>query len=248
MLIKSISNLDGFSGPTCEEISPCNSNPCKNNGTCILPINDFLGTSKVSEGYSCICPSLQYTGYNCEFCKHLFIKRIKEVLFQFFNKVNPCFGDPCKNGATCYSDLLNNQPICACQNGYYGKLCEKTISCADVPCKNGVCIDQPTASSPYTCNCLNGYFGVNCTIQVTTEKCAAAEPPVCKMINSVPKCNVDETVSDNPIGSICPKTCGLCDVEQQCRDVMSQEYCSYLKLMNVCSSLKDYCAKTCDSC
>ena len=48
----------GYGGDLCELRKPCESNPCKNGGTCIQ-----LGTN----GFSCKCPP-GCTGDNCSLC------------------------------------------------------------------------------------------------------------------------------------------------------------------------------------
>ncbi|CAG5110604.1 Oidioi.mRNA.OKI2018_I69.chr2.g4988.t1.cds [Oikopleura dioica] len=157
----------GFSGENCE-ITPCDSNPCKNGGKCKIEGNSFLcrcpyGYSgehcendpcfdKCENGgkcsihgssFSCKCP-YGYKGERCEY--------------------DPCDGIICEHDGVCSIDGSSYQ--CQCPEGYYGKLCEFT-PCSSQPCYHGgVCsVNQ----SSYKCDCRPGYSGTNCEVTPCDE-------------------------------------------------------------------------------
>ncbi|XP_051780212.1 delta-like protein D isoform X1 [Erpetoichthys calabaricus] len=167
----------GFSGASCEiEINECDSNPCKNGGSCTDMENSFSCTcppgfygptcehsattcadapcfngghcsDNPDGGYSCVCP-VNYSGFNCE------------------KKIDHCSSNPCVNGAQCLD--LGNTYMCQCANGFTGVHCDDNIDeCASFPCANGgTCQD---GISDYTCTCPPGYTGKNCSTPV--RKC-----------------------------------------------------------------------------
>lgn len=104
--------------------SPCNSNPCKNSGTC----------SEDDKGdYTCICPP-HFTGHLCE----------SQL------GVRPCKDNSCKNNGKCIP--MKDDYKCECIPGWTGRICEIDVNeCADSPCKNGgLCID---GFNNFTCRC-----------------------------------------------------------------------------------------------
>jgi hypothetical protein len=130
----------GYSGTYCEiVISPCQSQPCFNNGSCLSTYNNT---------YLCIClPS--YTGTFCE-------------------QYNPCMNFQCLNGGTCVisSSALNGR-TCICPVGYTGQACGISISpCLNSPCvNNGICLAIPGTFN-YTCSCTPSYTGTFCEIYI----------------------------------------------------------------------------------
>ncbi|XP_066519508.1 delta-like protein C [Hoplias malabaricus] len=164
----------GFSGTNCEiETSECDSNPCKNGGSCNDLVNDYSctcpqgfygknceisamtcadgpcfngGTCIVDDktgGYSCRCPP-GYVGSNCE------------------KKIDRCSSDPCLNGGQCLDS--GHSLVCRCRPGFSGPRCEINIdNCARNPCRNaGTCVD---GINDYTCKCTLGFSGKDCTIR-----------------------------------------------------------------------------------
>ncbi|KAJ7990303.1 hypothetical protein DPEC_G00298910 [Dallia pectoralis] len=160
----------GFSGKNCEiETNECDSNPCKNGGSCNDRENDyrctcpqgFYGkncevsamtcadgpcfnggtcTEKATDGYSCRCPT-GYTGSNCE------------------KKIDRCSNDPCANDGKCLD--LGHSLMCRCRLGFTGPRCKVNVDdCASNPCGNaGTCVDGVNS---YTCTCTLGYTGKDC--------------------------------------------------------------------------------------
>ncbi|XP_055995241.1 protein jagged-2-like [Ostrea edulis] len=154
------------------EVSPCDSNPCTNNKTCIkdglnytcecpagftgvmceTDINDCIGNPcdnggtciDVINGYYCSCLN-GYTGLSCE------------------SDIDECVSRPCQNGGLC-TDILNGF-ICTCPTGTSGSTCDINFNeCNSSPCENGAtCYD---AINGYSCGCSTGYTGVHCETDI----------------------------------------------------------------------------------
>jgi Notch-like protein len=108
---------------------PCSSNPCQNGGTCYSDSVVFV----------CACPP-NWTGPTCSIYetaivtttsspgkfimwRHASCKENHSCLFDCtFVVARPCSSNPCKNGATCYSDSVTF--VCACPPGWTGSTCE----------------------------------------------------------------------------------------------------------------------------
>ncbi|CAF0904049.1 unnamed protein product, partial [Adineta ricciae] len=123
-----------FHGKNCEEIlsRPCVTNPCFNNSTCSLALDD---------NFQCACLS-GYTGQKCEL------------------QINACHRNPCVHGA-CHT-MPNGFYYCTCSPGYTGFDCEIEINpCDSLPClNNGIC--SKSTISTFNCTCANGYSGNQC--------------------------------------------------------------------------------------
>ncbi|MGH0171844.1 UNVERIFIED_CONTAM: hypothetical protein FKN15_061781 [Acipenser sinensis] len=149
-------------------VDECNSNPCRNGGTCVDEENgfrcqcpegfhDLLCYSEVDEcssspcvhgtchddvnGYKCDCEP-GWVGMNCDLNR------------------NECHPNPCLHGGTC-TDQVNGY-TCKCKEGFRGNLCQTNINdCASNPCLNkGTCVDGVAS---YTCLCDLPYTGRDCT-------------------------------------------------------------------------------------
>ncbi|KAL0994650.1 hypothetical protein UPYG_G00125340 [Umbra pygmaea] len=163
----------GYGGTNCElETNECDSNPCKNGGSCNDLENDYSCTcpqgfygknceilamtcadgpcfnggtcmEMLAGGYTCRCPPT-YTGSNCE------------------KKLDRCSNSPCLNGGECLD--LGQSVLCRCRSGFTGANCQVNIDdCASAPCQNaGTCQD---GLDDYTCSCTLGYAGKNCTVR-----------------------------------------------------------------------------------
>ncbi|XP_046891727.1 delta-like protein C [Hypomesus transpacificus] len=163
----------GFSGNNCEiETNECDSNPCKNGGSCNDQESDysctcpqgFYGknceisamtcadgpcfnggtcTPLVSGGYTCRCPA-SYMGSNCE------------------KKMDRCSSDPCANGGQCLD--LGHSLMCRCRPGFSGARCLTNIDeCSRSPCRNaGTCLD---GINDFTCTCTLGFTGKDCSVR-----------------------------------------------------------------------------------
>ncbi|XP_034719385.1 delta-like protein C [Etheostoma cragini] len=165
----------GFTGKNCEiETNECDSNPCKNGGSCKDLENDYScecpqgfygknceisamtcadgpcfngGTCVENDGggYSCRCPP-GYTGSNCE------------------KRLDKCSSNPCANGAQCLD--LGKHIVCRCRPGFTGSRCETNIDdCAGNPCRNaGTCLD---GVNDFTCTCTLGFSGKDCSVRAS---------------------------------------------------------------------------------
>ena len=102
-------------------------------------------------------------------------------------QINPalrCYNYGCQNGGTC--TILNT---CNCLPGYYGNLCEFSLSSStNSPattttlskqlnfcptqgfCQNGGTCYQVENSTFFACNCLNGFSGIFCQFISLTIK------------------------------------------------------------------------------
>ncbi|XP_064001884.1 delta-like protein 4 isoform X1 [Pogoniulus pusillus] len=171
----------GFTGVDCEhEISECDSNPCRNGGSC----------TDMENGYHCLCPP----GYYGTHCEHSALTCIDSPCFNggtclekeqgasytcvcpfgftgsnCEKKVDRCTSNPCANDGNCF--YLGQIRVCRCRAGFTGQKCEININdCARNPCSNGgTCHDL---INDYTCTCLPGYSGRNCDIK-TRDECAS---------------------------------------------------------------------------
>ncbi|NWH42861.1 DLL4 protein, partial [Fregata magnificens] len=171
----------GFTGVDCEhEISECDSNPCRNGGSC----------TDMENGYHCLCPP----GYYGTHCEHSALTCIDSPCFNggtclekeqgasytcvcpfgftgsnCEKKVDRCTSNPCANDGNCF--YLGQIRVCRCRAGFSGQKCEININdCARNPCSNGgTCHDL---INDYTCTCLPGYSGRNCDIK-TRDECAS---------------------------------------------------------------------------
>ncbi|XP_030601179.1 delta-like protein C [Archocentrus centrarchus] len=165
----------GYTGKDCEiETNECDSNPCRNGGSCNDLENDYLctcpqgfygknceisamrcadgpcfnGGTCIQEdtgGYTCRCPS-NFTGSNCE------------------KRMDRCSSSPCTNGAQCLD--FGNSVTCRCKAGFTGSRCETNIDdCSSSPCQNGgTCFDRV---NNYTCTCTLGFSGRDCTVRTS---------------------------------------------------------------------------------
>ncbi|XP_061575913.1 delta-like protein C [Cololabis saira] len=165
----------GFSGKNCEiETNECDSNPCKNGGSCTDLANDYTCTcpqgfygkdcgvsdtlcadtpcfnggtcvEKDAGGYTCQCTH-GYTGSNCE------------------KRISKCSSNPCANGAECFDH--GNRVTCRCRPGFTGQHCETNIDdCASNPCRNaGTCVDRV---NDFSCTCTLGFAGKDCSVRAS---------------------------------------------------------------------------------
>uniref|UniRef100_A0A3Q1K1L3 Delta-like protein n=1 Tax=Anabas testudineus TaxID=64144 RepID=A0A3Q1K1L3_ANATE len=161
---------EGFRGTYCHEnINDCESNPCRNGGTCI---------DKVSV-YQCICGD-GWEGVHCEIniddcstnpchnggtCRDLVTDFFCECKNGWKGKTchsreSQCDEATCNNGGTCYDE--GNTFQCKCSPGWEGATCNiaKNSSCLPNPCENGgTCV---VTGESFTCVCKEGWEGPTC--------------------------------------------------------------------------------------
>jgi hypothetical protein len=154
--------------PPSEELDPCATNPCLNDGRCIpfqgsfvcLCRDGFRGDTcqanfddcspdpcqnggtcvDGNDASSCRCPM----GWDGATCQH---------------NIDDCAAAPCQNGGTCVDAV--NAFTCNCPAGFRGDTCEVTFNgCDPDPCQNGgTCLSSSDSSF---CQCRAGWDGATC--------------------------------------------------------------------------------------
>ncbi|GCB67874.1 hypothetical protein scyTo_0008137 [Scyliorhinus torazame] len=125
------------------QINECSSQPCQNNGVCIIDQNN----------YTCECQQdpVMYMGKNCEL------------------RFDACYFHLCMNNSTCASTPGSLQYNCTCLPGFEGTQCNLNINeCESNPCR-GFYVDCIDRVNGYSCLCSPGYEGENCTTE--TNEC-----------------------------------------------------------------------------
>ncbi|KAF5404651.1 hypothetical protein PHET_01936 [Paragonimus heterotremus] len=131
--------------------NPCESEPCQNDGTCIMDTqtvswDGFASGSRSNNlGYHCVCKN-GWRGVNCT------------------EDVDDCLTQPCLNGGSC-EDLPNMRYICHCTKDFVGRNCEFANVCAENPCSNGGRCEADSLGG-FTCHCPKWYQGKRCELEL----------------------------------------------------------------------------------
>ena len=129
-----------FRGVYCQErIDSCETNPCRNNGTCQSESND----------YRCQCSSDLFTGKNCEIVRTV------------------CSSNPCRNGGKCFE--RNETYQCQCPLQYGGLSCEEKLDLCQTSGNQSLCLNGghcEITNQTIQCSCLPGFTGLFCETNI----------------------------------------------------------------------------------
>ncbi|XP_047144561.1 uncharacterized protein LOC100203132 isoform X2 [Hydra vulgaris] len=226
--------------------SPCEFNPCSNNGMCV---ND----PGLSRGYYCECTD-EYQGTHCEerkckcqnggscigegveskcFCKAGY----GGITCQEYDKCKP---NPCLHGGRCLD--FGDFSKCECKKGFKGKQCEDIDFCVPNPCQNnGQCFGFPGG---FQCECPKGFNGKTCQhiIHCLSNPCLNGG-----------ECSEVGPTYDKPHGSfVCQCKSGFsgdsCQNQDFCRfsSCLNGGTCSNSKDGFICNCPKKYLGKNCE--
>jgi hypothetical protein len=156
-----------FSGQFCDEnlqrdeVSPCDTNTCMNNGECINV--DF-------ENFRCVCESNFY-GTLCE--------NIKTTTTTTTKLPDLCLTNPCNSNGICTNNVMQGGKLtfwCDCFEPFYGRNCQlrKTTTTTTTtkrihPCdQSGTCLNNGSCKRngySYSCSCTSDYEGSKCELK-----------------------------------------------------------------------------------
>uniref|UniRef100_A0A2I3S045 Delta-like protein n=2 Tax=Pan TaxID=9596 RepID=A0A2I3S045_PANTR len=147
---------EGWGGLFCDQGDECDSNPCRNGGSCkVRPRpaqedrgvrwclgSDFGPFMDQEDGYHCLCPP-GYYGLHCE------------------HSTLSCADSPCFNGGSCRERNQGANYACECPPNFTGSNCEKKVDrCTSNPCANGgQCLNRGPSRM---CRCRPGFTGTYC--------------------------------------------------------------------------------------
>uniref|UniRef100_A0A8C6MBV9 Delta-like protein n=1 Tax=Nothobranchius furzeri TaxID=105023 RepID=A0A8C6MBV9_NOTFU len=158
---------EGFRGTYCHEnINDCESNPCRNGGTCIDKVSVYQCIC--SDGWEDIDDCSTNPCHNGGTCRDLVSDFFCECKNGWKGKTchsrkseSQCDEATCNNGGTCHDEGDTFQ--CKCSPGWEGTTCNiaKNSSCLPNPCENGgTCVVK---GDSFTCVCKEGWEGPTCT-------------------------------------------------------------------------------------
>ncbi|XP_006831433.1 PREDICTED: hyaluronan-binding protein 2 [Chrysochloris asiatica] len=117
------------------EDDPCESNPCKHGGDCLVSGDTF----------TCSCPAL-FSGSRCQKVK------------------NTCKNNPCGRGE-CLITQNPPYYRCVCKHPYTGPECSRLVRvCRSNPCQNGGTCSRHKKIHKFTCTCPDQFKGKLCDI------------------------------------------------------------------------------------
>ncbi|XP_075255477.1 uncharacterized protein LOC142348151 isoform X2 [Convolutriloba macropyga] len=122
----------GYYGHKCEHHNPCVLDPCE----------EYPCTNTTNNRYYCVCPNGQEVD-GPEKCRHM----------------SPCDEEPCGDNGIC-TQINSQDYTCTCNEGYFGRKCERKNYCFQVNCHNGgKCVNR---TNDYDCECQRGFMGKYC--------------------------------------------------------------------------------------
>nr|CAD7407711.1 unnamed protein product [Timema cristinae] len=171
----------GYTGQYCHESEykdECIPNPCRNNGSCLDGIADFVCSCRDGwKGKTCNLKDSHCDWSTCRnggTCQDLGDTYVCLCLPDWegttchIAKSHACKSNPCQNGATCVN--TGDFYSCICKEGFEGQHCQHDINdCNPLPCFNGgKCID---GVNWFLCECASGFTGPDCRINI--NECAS---------------------------------------------------------------------------
>ncbi|XP_067845550.1 protein jagged-1b [Heptranchias perlo] len=162
---------EGFTGTYCHEnINDCESDPCKNGGTCIDGVNFYQCICR--EGWEGILCQININDCNINPCQNG--GKCQDLVNDFYceckndwkgktchSRDSQCDEATCNNGGTCYDE--GDTFKCMCPPGWEGATCNiaRNSSCLPNPCQNGgTCV---VSGDSFTCVCKEGWEGFTCS-------------------------------------------------------------------------------------
>eukprot|EP00057_Strongylocentrotus_purpuratus_P005095 XP_003730202.1 PREDICTED: fibropellin-1 [Strongylocentrotus purpuratus] len=132
-------------------MTPCDSDPCVNGGTCTNSADDTT--------YTCSCPP-PFAGPTCQ------------------TEIDPCVNNTCANGTSCFPVPNSLNYTCACPIGLSGERCETAVSpCVASSCENGANCTGAPGQTTYTCTCPADYTGTLCETSLATTPAPVPTTP-----------------------------------------------------------------------
>ncbi|XP_006866854.1 PREDICTED: delta and Notch-like epidermal growth factor-related receptor [Chrysochloris asiatica] len=170
------------------------------------------------------------------------------------SNIDYCVLEPCRNGATCVSNVSGY--TCQCAEGYFGSICEEKVDpCASYPCQNnGTChVD----GVHFVCSCSPGFTGPACAQLIDFCALSPCAHGTCRSVGTSYKCLCDPGYH----GLYCEEEYNECLSAPclnaaTCRDLVNGYQCVCLPEYKGihCELYKDPCANisclnggTCDS-
>jgi len=179
--------------------SRCAPNPCYNGGLC----------ADLNPGFKCTCPPA-YTGIHCEVTISL---STTTQSGNCFKQCDPCRNNPCSIQGQCFNQTCN--PICICNSGYTGTLCNILISSSS----------SSTTTTPCSVSTTTTPCSVSTTTPSTTTPCSSTTTTAAQPCHFV---TPTTTTQSSPCHF--PSQCNPCQVNPcnqngQCYNYSCTAYC-----------------------
>jgi len=179
--------------------SRCAPNPCYNGGLC----------ADLNPGFKCTCPPA-YTGIHCEVTISL---STTTQSGNCFKQCDPCRNNPCSIQGQCFNQTCN--PICICNSGYTGTLCNILISSSS----------SSTTTTPCSVSTTTTPCSVSTSTPSTTTPCSSTATTAAQPCHFV---TPTTTTQSSPCHF--PSQCNPCQVNPcnqngQCYNYSCTAYC-----------------------